>query len=246
LDDGLPVGPIAVGCGVRQDDPLASLLFNLCFESLLAAMRSCLRGIRFPWGIYHDSAFADDSGVGTHPDDGPAFQDTLARYSAASNACINFRKSRYVPLDPDAPTPSWVISMGLQVHDPRVPFRVLGYDLALCPEGIQENWDKLYRELTALANGLLQRNVTLQGRVLLTNMLLTSRLQYKLRLSMSSDTRLRSFQNLAWNTVWKGSKLRSSHLLGRCPRQAGGLGFLAVKTQAIALHAQWIAQHFSR
>jgi len=149
-------------------------------------------------------------------------------------------------LDPDAPTPSWVISMGLQVHDPRVPFRVLGYDLALCPEGIQEDWDKLYREFAALANGLLQCNVTLQGWVLLTNMLLTSRLQYKLRLSMPSDTHLRSFQNLAWNTVWKGSKLRSSHLLGQRPRQAGGLGFLAVKTQAIVLHAQWIVQHFSR
>ena len=70
--------------------------------------------------------------------------------------------------------------------------------------------------------------------------------QYKLRLSMPSDTRLRSFQNLAWNTVWKDSKLRSSHLLGRCPHQTGGLGFLAVKTQTIALQAQWIAQHFSQ
>ena len=102
-----------------------------------------------------------------------------------------------MPLDPTAPISFWVTSLGLHVHDLTVPFRILGFDLALCPEGAQEDWNRLYHELATLANNLLQRNITLQGHVLLANMLLTSRLQYKLRLPMPSDTRLRSFQKLA-------------------------------------------------
>jgi hypothetical protein len=210
-------------------------------------MRLRLQGLALPWGFYRTSAFADDSAYGLHPDDAPAFQDTLDLYCAASNARINYHKSRFVSLSPDDPTPQWTRNMQLQVHDPRTPFRVLGFDLALSPEGIREDWDALYTRLRSQVPHILQRNVSLQGRVLLVNTLLTSRLYYKFRLSSPTGNQLRLFQTLAWKAVWNNHPaLAPSQLIGRRRRLDGGLGFLSVQTQAPALQAQWIVSYFQR
>ena len=48
LDEGHPVGPVHVGCDVRQGDPLAPLLFNLAFKPCLIAMRQLLQGVDLP------------------------------------------------------------------------------------------------------------------------------------------------------------------------------------------------------
>ena len=52
--------------------------------------------------------------------------------------------------------------------------------------------------------------------------------------------------SLSRSLVWKGSKLRFSHLLGHRSHLSDGLGFLAIKMQAVTLQAQLIVQHFSR
>ena len=86
LDNDHPVGPIAVRCGVWQGDPLAPLLFNLCFKPLLVKMHQCLQRIPLPWGVFMDGACTDNSGYGVLPSEGNILKQTLTEYCTAANA----------------------------------------------------------------------------------------------------------------------------------------------------------------
>ena len=248
LDDGYPVGPVPVACGVRQGDPLAPLLFNLAFEPLLVALRKRLRGLRLPWGVYITGAYADDLGIGVALSDGRILIVTLEDYCRASNSRINFHKSVYMPLSPTATTlPPWAASLGLQFHNPRIPIRVLGYDLVLSPDGVQEDWDALYAKLESTSRNILSRHLTLQGRSLLVTSKLFSRLWYKFRLSSPDQDGMRRFLNLGWSTIWNDhTALKPSMPIGRRSRLTGGVNFLSPWVQAQALQAQWVSTFFTR
>ena len=247
LDDGQPVGPIEVQVGVRQGDPLAPLLFDLAIEPLLVKLRQVLEGIQTPWGRFVNGVFADDANVGASSSDGPAFVSALDQYCTASNSRINFHKSAYVPLQLGPPSaPQWVTALGLRIHDPSVPFRVLGYDLVLTPDGVQEDWDALYTRLERVSSDIVRRHISLQGRCLLTTSKLFGRLWYKCRLSSPSCQQIKRFTKLGWSTVWNShAALAPSMLIGRRPRLQGGVNFLSPATEIPALQAQWIVSFFS-
>src|SRR5262249_7603065 len=136
------------------------------------------------------------------------------------NSKINFTKSVYMPLS-TAPLlfPTWVSMLGLRIHHPSIPIRVLGYDLVLSSDGVDEDWNALYSRLETVSEDILSRQLSLQGCSLLVNSKLLSRLWYKCRLSSPTTSQLTRFTGLAWKTVWNDhTALAPAINIGRCPR----------------------------
>jgi hypothetical protein len=246
MDEGQPLDPVTVACGVRQGDPLAPLLFNLAVEPLIASLRQRLTGLTLPWGSFIAGAFADDLTIGLAHTDFPVLNQVLTEYGQASNGRVNVHKSTILDLSASVHPPAWIQQTGFAIQDPSSPFRVLGFDLALSAEGVQEDWTALTATMHTTAQSLLTRSCALRGRALLAKSLVLSQLWYKGQLSAPSPAQLTNLRQIGLLVVWGGrAALKPGQLVARRPRHFGGVGFLDPATQLQALQARWIARFLS-
>ncbi|CAG8516682.1 25292_t:CDS:2, partial [Gigaspora rosea] len=98
-DAGLISESFKVKCGVRQGNPLSSLLFIIAFEPFLQKLARNLQGIKVEKEYFKVVTYADDLTVGIGSlEDWARFRQIVKRYKEASNSKINKTKSIIAPL----------------------------------------------------------------------------------------------------------------------------------------------------
>ena len=85
--------------GVRQGDSLSHLLYIISLEPFLRKVNSTIQGIMLNSITLKAKAYADDTTIGITLRDWPPLLNSINLYKKASNAKINFNKSKLLQLN---------------------------------------------------------------------------------------------------------------------------------------------------
>ena len=98
-DKGIISESFSLERGVRQEDPLSPLLYIISLEPFLRKVNSTIQGIMLNSVTLKAKAYADDTTIGITLRDWPPLLNSIELYEKASNAKINFNKSKLLQLN---------------------------------------------------------------------------------------------------------------------------------------------------
>ncbi|KAG1167868.1 hypothetical protein G6F36_012411 [Rhizopus arrhizus] len=189
--------------GLRQGDPLSPLLFNLAIEPFLRSIwsSSLISGFTFPRSIQlglsnlarssppvKALAYANDVLVFLKgPTELQVLLQLVSLYGRASNAKLNRHKTLAVSLSGEEQL-EWRTMLNanriLQWHDNKDPTAAiyLGYPLTSSTQQMSNYLDSIITKVKRHADILAQRGLSIQGRSVVANSLLLSRIWHSIRI----------------------------------------------------------------
>ncbi|CAG2191734.1 unnamed protein product [Mytilus edulis] len=199
--------------GIRQGCPISALLYVLAAEPLHSKIvkNDLIKGIVVPNSGKEGLIFqhADDTtlSVCNKQSISEVFK-VFDLYSKATGAKINRQKSEILCVGKGDLSPVEKQEYGLQVCDNNVQLLgvYVGKNRNICDD---LNWKEKISKLKSLLNIWLQRQLTLQGRVVVVNTLMMSRFWYTLFVSSIPEWAYNEIKIVCVNFVWN----KRSHLV---------------------------------
>ena len=235
LSDAFPVSR-----GVRQGCPLSPLLYVLVAETMACSVRADAGIDGFPLPCSNRrikiSQYADDTTVLVCSDLSlVALFQLFERYERASGARLNLRKCWGLLLGPWRTRPPESLPIQLQWSTESI--RVLG--CRINHAGTQD-WGALLGKLSTLINTWKVRNLSFQGRTVVTNTLGLSTFLYLGSVCFVPPATIRLINRHVFPFVWSKKRewVRRSALTQPCAR--GGLGVVDLERKLRSLAILWV------
>ncbi|KAG1040050.1 hypothetical protein G6F43_012369 [Rhizopus delemar] len=247
--------------GLRQGDPLSPLLFNLALEPFLrhVLQDTSLFGFSFlplpadpnPPPALKVLAYADDVCVflSSHADF-LRLQHHLQTYGQVSNAKVNLSKTEAIFLSGKSSNQWQQILAQHQIlkwhdHTKSQPLRYLGFPVIQSIAQRRYVEDHLLQNIKTQCSIYSQRNLSIRGRVTVTNTLLLSKLWYSLRVISLPKSFFRQIRSTIYQFISKGIKPGFRYALFCQPLSKGGLGLLDPFIQHRSLQVRWLRLLFT-
>ncbi|KAG0901624.1 hypothetical protein G6F33_013001 [Rhizopus arrhizus] len=230
--------------GLRQGDPLSPLLFNLALEPFLrhVLQDTSLFGFSFlplpadpnPPPALKVLAYADDVCVFlSSPADFLRLQHHLQTYGQVSNAKVNLSKTEAIFLNGKSSSQWQQLLTQHQIlkwhdHTKSQPLRYLGFPVIQSIAQRRYVEDQLLQNIKTQCSIYSQRNLSIRGRVTVTNTLLLSKLWYSLRVISLPKSFFCQIRSTIYQFISKGIKPGFRYALFCQPLSKGGLGLAPV------------------
>ncbi|KAG1546419.1 hypothetical protein G6F46_009806 [Rhizopus delemar] len=247
--------------GLRQGDPLSPLLFNLAIEPFLRSIwsSSLISGFTFPRSTQSGLsnlarssppvkalAYADDVLVFLKgPTELQVLLQLVSLYGRASNAKLNHHKTLAVSLSGEEQL-EWRTMLNanciLQWHDNKDSTAAiyLGYPLTSSTQQMSNYLDSIITKVKRHADILAQRGLSIQGRSMVANSLLLSRIWHSIRILCPPQ----SFFQRIRSVIIKFLRYKNFPSVKfqdcRRPRNEGGIAILGPAMQHSALQLRWL------
>ncbi|CEP14639.1 hypothetical protein [Parasitella parasitica] len=247
--------------GVRQDDPISPLLFNIAFDPFLRSVHQNphFKGFdlsyeappptstSFPSPLFVKIlAYADDTLVYLqNSQDFMLLQQAILVYMQASKALLNYHKTVATSLS-GKPSASWsalLTANGIHAWHDRTsltPLIYLGYNI--CSNITQRNvaYQKLYDSIRNAVHIHSQCQLSIRGRATVINRLIYFTLWHVMRLTTLTKAQLLSLRSLGAAFINRRIfPIFSFDTLSQ-PQTVGGVGLLDPLTQQQALQWHWV------
>jgi hypothetical protein len=241
--------PIRIMRGVRQGCPLSALLYLLIGEVLAEAVRqnNDVKGFKLPGSDTEIKAslYADDTEFLLVDEYSIVVARwIISRFEKGSGSKLNQSKSKIFPLHLNDPQTNQYIKENtkLTLLDYGIPITLLGLTFYLdYRQTCNSNFFDIMSKIQSKAQILSQRSLSLRGRAIVANSMLTSKLWYAATILSIPKYILKKVNTFIFSYIWKNKKLDAiARDFLYQPEHKGGLGLLNVQSQALALRIKQI------